>query len=176
MQSLIHVTHCAAKPSFRRSASRKDHSTRSKALLMSVLIATNFDRHPGLVRNAWKTSCGTRILSVIKRQATKADWVSEIIFGRHFLRRLLITFEMTLYETLHKLIGLNSVISVGLFVFGMRQMFVWFKRGSMVPLEKISFTVWRTTSAVMPQYFWKKRLVISSGPGALYGFMSNIAL
>ena len=44
-----------------------------------------------------------------------------------------------------------------------------------MPVKKKSFTVLRNTSAVIPQYFWKKRLVIPSGPGALSGFMSNIA-
>ena len=41
---------------------------------------------------------------------------------------------------------------------------------------KKSFTVLRITSSVMPQYFWKNRLVIPSGPGALSGFMSKTAL
>lgn len=55
-------------------------------------------------------------------------------------------------------------------------MLVWFRRGSIVPLMKKSFTDCRTASAVIPQNFWKKRLVIPSGPGALFGFISNIAL
>ena len=56
---------------------------------------------------------------------------------------------------LHRLIGLNSVISVGLSVLGMRKILVWFRRGSIAPFVKNSFNVSRTASAVMPQYFWK---------------------
>lgn len=72
--------------------------------------------------------------------------------------------------------GRNLDISLGQSVFGMRQMFVWFKRGSRALSWKKSMTVWRITAAVMPQYFWKKRLVIPSGLGALSGLMSKTAL
>lgn len=96
MQSLIQDTHLSENPNFRRSASRKDHSTLSKALLMSVFIATNLALQLGFVRRAWKTSCATKILSVIKRLATKADCVSDIKLGKQRLRRLLRIFEMIL--------------------------------------------------------------------------------
>ena len=68
----------------------------------------------------------------------------------------------------------DDVISLGWSVLGMRQMLVWFRRGSRTLCWKKSFTVCRITSAVIPQYFWKKRLVIPSGPGALSGLMSKL--
>ena len=60
MQIFIQSTHGFANPSLSKSALRKDHSTLSKALLISVLTAKNLDLQLGFVRRAWKTSWATR--------------------------------------------------------------------------------------------------------------------
>lgn len=96
MQIFIQSTHCSVIPSLSKSASRKDHSTMLKALLISVLTTKNLDLQLGFVRRAWKTSWATRILSVIKRRATKADCISEIRMDRQRLRRLLNILEIIL--------------------------------------------------------------------------------
>lgn len=65
------------------------------------------------------------MLSVISRPVTKADCVSEIILGSILFSLEDSIFDIILYPALHKLMGLNSVIDVGLSVFGIKHMLVW---------------------------------------------------
>uniref|UniRef100_A0A453NJH2 Flavin-containing monooxygenase n=1 Tax=Aegilops tauschii subsp. strangulata TaxID=200361 RepID=A0A453NJH2_AEGTS len=60
-------------------------------------------------------SYAVMMLSVMSLPGTKADCSSETISGNTTLRRLEITFEAILYNTLHKLIGRNCDKSVGFF-------------------------------------------------------------
>ena len=66
------------------------------------------------------------MLSEINLPATKANFVSEISFGRQPFNLWRKTFEIILYPTLQRLIGRNSVVLVGLSVFGIRHIFVIF--------------------------------------------------
>ena len=58
---------------------------------------------------------------------TKALWFFDIMELRIDLSLLAKTLEIILYDTLHKLMGRNSLIFVGLFVLGIRTIFVLFR-------------------------------------------------
>lgn len=57
-------------------------------------MAMEFDLHIGLLRKAWKFSCVSRMLSVIKRLAIKVDWVFDIRFESACFSLLHKSFEM----------------------------------------------------------------------------------
>jgi hypothetical protein len=58
--------------------------------------------------------------------------VGEIISGKTFFKRLAKTFEISLYDTLHKLIGLNFVTQIGFFTLGMSVICVIFNKGGKI--------------------------------------------
>ena len=74
-----------------------------------------------------KDSKATKILSDMRRLLVKALWCSVIIFGNILLSLFAKTLEKILYNTLHKLIGLNSEACSGFFFFGIRVMNVWLR-------------------------------------------------
>ena len=104
IQDLIKSVHFLSKPNLSIKFIRKVHSTRSYALLISFkAIEPVF---PVLLFFRWcKVSKATRMLSVIRRLDRNVLWDSKTSFGRHFLRRLAMVLEISLYMTLQRLIG-----------------------------------------------------------------------
>ena len=82
----------------------------------------------------------------------KALYSSDTNSPRIELRRLTKHFEMVLYTTLHKLIGLNSVIIFGLSTLGMRTIVVEFTPSDIIPVAKNSLTVVMISSLGMLQW------------------------
>jgi hypothetical protein len=58
------------------------------------------------------------MLFVIDLPGIKALWFWDITVDNTFLKRLASTFAISLYRTLHKLIGLYYVIRDGFFILG----------------------------------------------------------
>ena len=77
-----------------------------------------------------------RLLVEINLPGTKADCVSEISEGRQAFNLWHNTLDIILYPTLHKLIGLSSVIFVGLSILGIKQIFIIFNLASSFPKIK----------------------------------------
>jgi hypothetical protein len=53
------------------------------------------------------------MLSIIRQPGIKVLCVGAMIVGNNFFKLLARTLEISLYKTLHKLMGLNSVTQVG---------------------------------------------------------------
>ena len=105
IQDLIKSVHFLSKPNLSIKFIRKVHLTRSYALLISSFKAIELV-FPVLLFFRWcKVSKATRMLFVIRRLDRKVLWDSETSFGRHFLRRLAMVLEISLYMTLQRLIG-----------------------------------------------------------------------
>jgi hypothetical protein len=64
--------------------------------------------------------------------------VCEIIAGKIFFNLLAKTFEISLYKTLYKLIGLNYVTIGGFLIFGIKAIFVIFHAGGITPKLRVS--------------------------------------
>lgn len=107
---IINEIHFSWKPIFCIIPSKKGHSTRSYALLMSSLMAIR----PFFPFLFWSMQCivskATWTLSVICLPRTKALWDLLITSRRIFFNLLASTFDTILYTTLYRLKGLNSVI------------------------------------------------------------------
>ena len=124
MHSIINLTQWVSNPILCRRASIKTHSTLLYAFLMSVLIAIYLSWQDLLVIKPWNIYWAIKILSDISLPATKADCVSEISFGRQLFNLSHKTFEIILYPKLHRVIGRNSVILVGISIFRIIQILV----------------------------------------------------
>ena len=93
-------------------------------------------------------SKATRTLSVISLPGTKALWFSKMIVERRGFNLFARTFDTILYETLQMFIGRNSLIFVGLFILGMRAMFVLFNSIMGALKLRILRTVFITSSPI----------------------------
>lgn len=102
--------------------------------------------------------------------AIKTNWVSEINFGRHLLNRWHNIFKMILYLTLHKLIGLSSLILVSLFVLGIRHIFVIFNMASIFLVCRNVFTIYSISTFITTMYIGRKvilsHMVLEPSPNA----------
>lgn len=142
------------KPNLSIILSRQGHLAWSKALLMSSLIAmrTSF---PLLY---WLMQCiiskATRTLSVINLFGKKALWDMLMMWGKIFLSWLASTLETILDSTLLRLMGRKSVIFWGLFLFGIRHIWVALMSRGMVPKFKILRTQSVTLGPTIFQSFW----------------------
>ena len=124
MHFIIKFIHLVLRPILSITPWMKHHSTLLKALLMSSLVAMK----PSFLADLWFRKCinskATIMLSMMRQSDVKALWFSMMICGRRAFSLLASVFEMSLYTTLHKLMGQKSVILFGLFVFGMRDILV----------------------------------------------------
>lgn len=77
-------------------------------MLSLIAMLSNLLRY--LVFIEWSASYAVMILSNINRPGINAHWVLDIMLGRIFFNLLANTFEITLYMTLQKLIGLKSEV------------------------------------------------------------------
>ena len=93
---IIQVIHISENPIFRITASMNDHSIMSYALLISILMAILLFLPLVLVLRAWNISWAIIILSEIYLSATKADCVSEILYGITFFNLWHKTLEINL--------------------------------------------------------------------------------
>ena len=89
------------------------------------------------------------MLSVIRQLDGNVLWDSETSFGRHFLRRLAMVLEISLYMILQRLMGWKSLAVLGDFVLGMRLSNVWFIFGGMVPKFSTERVAERTSGPTM---------------------------
>ena len=176
IQDLIKSVHFLSKPNLSIKFSRKVHSTRSYALLISRFKAIE-PVFPVLLFFRWcKVSKATRMLSVIRQLDGNVLWDSETSFGRHFLRRLAMVLEISLYMTLQRLMGWKSLAILRDFVLGMRLSNVWFIFGGMVPKFSTERVAERTSGPTMFQKCLKKIGGIPSGPSAEMDFICfNVA-
>jgi hypothetical protein len=82
------------------------------------------------------------MLSVISLPGTKELWFGAMISGRSILSLLANTLDISLYTTLHKLIGLRSFILMGFGTFGINTTQVSFHpSGKMPSFKKCSTSV-----------------------------------
>jgi hypothetical protein len=93
------------------------------------------------------------MLFEINLPGIKALYVGEIMAGRTLFKRLARTFESTLYKTLYKLIGRNSITQAGVLVFGLRTIFVLFKPYGITSEFRISIIDRHTSSPIVTQFF-----------------------
>ena len=105
MHFIIKFIHLVLKPILSITPSMKHHSTLLKALLMSSLAAMK----PSFPVDLWFRKCinskAIIMLSVMRWSDVKALWFSMMICGRRAFSLLASVFEMSLYITLHKLMG-----------------------------------------------------------------------
>ena len=64
------------------------------------------------------------------------------------------TFEIILYVTLQRLMGLNSLILDGRLVFGTRKIFVLFRSVKGALELRVFKMILLTSSPIISQYFW----------------------
>lgn len=122
IQCIICCIHLWRNPILHMTFSKKLHSTLSNALLMSNLRAAVPSFPSPLFFIAWKTKSYKRLSVLIESLGYKSTLVPEIIWpniGINFLAKVL---EISLYNMLHKLIGLNSVIRLGSLIFRIKTM------------------------------------------------------
>ena len=109
------------------------------------------------------------MLSVISLLGIKALYDSLITVANTLFSLLARTLQVRLYITLHKLIGLNSVISWGDFTFGQRHIYVSFKLHDILPELREERTQLTTSGLIIFQQCLKKIGDIPSSSGAFVG-------
>lgn len=97
----------------------------------------------------------------------KHVWFGAITSSRKTFNLFAITFEMILYSTLHRFIGLKSFTHWGSFALVISRTVVSLQPAGMAPpFRAPGASVW-ADSPPSPGYFWKKIAGILSGPGTL---------
>uniref|UniRef100_A0A0D3CFA3 Uncharacterized protein n=1 Tax=Brassica oleracea var. oleracea TaxID=109376 RepID=A0A0D3CFA3_BRAOL len=96
MHSIIRLHHSSEKQRDFIACSRKGHSTLSKALERSILIAMCSREHLLLELSACRSSYATRMLAEISLSSTNAACVSVITSGKTHFKRLLRSFDIIL--------------------------------------------------------------------------------
>ena len=130
---------------------------------MEVRIPTSHDVHASLIIAInpsfpvflffmWcKVSKATKMLSEVTLSDWKALWYYEITIGRRLLSWLAITFEINLYQILHRAIGQNLVTLSGHLTLGIRVTHVWLMLAGILPAFKQDSTEKETLAPMLPQ-------------------------
>lgn len=154
---------------FSISISKKCHSTRSKALLMSSFKAMYGEDLEWLSSMLWKISKAIVALSVINLSRRKTLWASSMTVFITFFKRFTKTSETILYGTLQRLIAWKNAIIVGFFILRTSNRWVWLIAYISSPLLSTFKAKSITSSPIIWQCLWKKQVYIPSVSEAFWG-------